>query len=68
MQPFLGPLLHFEIVVADDGGRRVDQPVVDEGALEQHVGRIDQAEGVGVRFLGWSCLLRRPDADRPQKP
>lgn len=54
-------------------------PVVSEEEIRTELGslfdilhlrefRFDQAEGIPIRFLGWSCLLRRPDADRPQKP
>ena len=28
--------------------------------------RFDQVEAVGTRFLGWSCLLRRREADAQQ--
>jgi SAM-dependent methyltransferase len=46
-------------------------PVVSEEQLRSELGRIfeivrlrefrfDQVEAVGVRFLGWSCLVRRP--------
>jgi hypothetical protein len=46
-------------------------PVVSEEEIRQELGRLfeivrlrefrfDQVEQVGVRFLGWSCLVRRP--------
>src|SRR5258705_8399937 len=38
MQAFLRPLIHFEVVMADDRRRRIDQPVVHQRALQQHVG------------------------------
>ena len=47
VQAFLRALIHFEIVMADDRGRRVDQPVIDQRALQQHVRRVDQPEGPG---------------------
>jgi ubiquinone/menaquinone biosynthesis C-methylase UbiE len=46
-------------------------PVVSEAEIRSELGRLfeivrvrefrfDQVEAVGVRFLGWSCLVRRP--------
>jgi SAM-dependent methyltransferase len=50
-------------------------PVVSEEEVRAELGslfdvlrlrefRFDQVEEVGVRFLGWSCLLRRPEVAR----
>jgi SAM-dependent methyltransferase len=47
-------------------------PVVEEREIREELGRLfevvrlrefrfDLTEKVGVRFLGWSCLLKRPD-------
>jgi SAM-dependent methyltransferase len=52
-------------------------PVVSEEQIRAELGSLfdilhlrefhfDQVEGVGIRFLGWSCLLRRREAVRPQ--
>lgn len=50
-------------------------PVVTEEEIRTELGqlfeivrlrefRFDEAEAVGVRFLGWSCLLRRSETER----
>ena len=50
-------------------------PTVDEEQLRAELGslfdvvglhefRFDQVEAVGVRFLGWSCLVRRRDEEK----
>ena len=38
------------------------EPLVDADHVRNAVARFDQVEGQGVRFLGWSCLLRRRNA------
>ena len=55
-------------------------PVVAEHELREELGavfeivwlrefRFDEAEGVPVRFLAWSCFVRRPpDTGRLQRP
>jgi hypothetical protein len=51
-------------------------PVVSEGQIRDELGRLfdvvqlrefrfDQSEADAVRFLGWSCLLRRRDENQP---
>ena len=67
LQALLRALVDLEIVVADHRGRRVDQPVVHQRALEQHVRRVDQAERPGFhqRLVGGDRLEQPDELDRP---
>jgi len=51
-QPLLRALVHFEVVVADDRGRGVDQPGVGQGAFEELIRRFSEQsnETAGEHF------------------